>query len=132
MPRLAPLLVLLLWEITELDAVTSDLCYLTPQFGNIGTRKFFEECEEIGEIFFLCFIIENISIFLGKFTKVPKPLTDSTSAFGVHSVICCPDHQPDPADAEAEENNYEEEYDSDYDYSSYDFIPPSKPPLVCS
>jgi len=117
MPRLVPLLLLLLlllWEITAADQpVSSDLCYLTPRLGNIGTRKFLEECEEIG-----------------KFTTVPKPLTGATSAFGVHSVLCCPDQEPDPADVEAEEYNYDEYYDSGYDDSSYDFIEPSPPPTM--
>ena len=81
--------------------------------------------------YFSYFIIENISTFLGKFTKVPKPLSDATSAFGVHSVVCCPDHQPDPADIEAEEEEEEYNYDdSGYDYN-YDFIEPSPPPKVC-
>ena len=83
--------------------------------------------------YFSYFIIENISTFLGKFTKVPKPLSDATSAFGVHSVVCCPDHQPDPADVEPEEEEYnydDSDYDSGYDYD-YDFIAPSPPPKVC-
>ena len=85
--------------------------------------------------YFSYFIIENISTFLGKFTKVPKPLSDATSAFGVHSVVCCPDHQPDPADVEPEEEEEEYNYDdSDYDLGddyNYDFIAPSPPPMVC-
>ena len=74
----------------------------------------------------LLFIAESIAIFLERFTKVPKPLTDSASSFGVHSVICCPDHFTDPADLELEE-----EYDPDYEYNSnYDFVKPTPPPMV--
>jgi len=112
MLRLAALL-LLLWApglLSQSDFEFSvDQCYLTPDLGNIGTRKFLEECEEIG-----------------RFTKVPKPLTDSASSFGVHSVICCPDHFTDPADLELEE-----EYDPDYEYNSnYDFVKPTPPPMM--
>ena len=54
MLRLAALLLLLLWETTG-DASQSgfefsvDQCFLTPNLGNVGTRKFLEECEDIGE-----------------------------------------------------------------------------------
>ena len=71
-----------------------------------------------------------------RFTTVPKPLTDSTSAFGVHSVICCPDQNIDPAALqEEEEYNYDSEYDAGdfYDYGgapTYDFLEPSPPPTV--
>ena len=33
-------------------------------------------------------------MFLERFRKVPKPLTDITSAFGVHPVVCCPEKIP--------------------------------------
>merc|ERR1711874_237686 len=111
MPRLPTLLLLLLlWVIS---AESSEECYLTPSLGNIGTRTFLEECEDIG-----------------RFTKVPKPLTDATSAFGVHSVICCPDHHSDPGDVglqEEEEEYYDTEY-SDYDFG--DYVAPSPPPTM--
>ena len=135
MARLAPLLLLLLGEITaaasqgvEFDAVSSEQCFLTPDLGNIGTRKFLEECEEIGERFPLHFMFYDISIFLGRFTKLPKPLTDSTSAFGVHPVICCPDHQSEDEEY-IYDPDYDPEYDSDYDYN-FDFVAPSPPPTV--
>ena len=110
MPRLATLLLLiLLWQIS---AEASEECYLTPSLGNVGTRTFLEECEDVG-----------------RFTRVPKPLTDATSAFGVHSVICCPDHHSDPGDVGLqEEEYYDPEYDSDYDFG--DYIAPSPPPTV--
>merc|ERR1711874_579701 len=104
MLRLTTLLLLLLREMNtaasqqEFDA---DQCFLSAGLG-YGTRKFLEDCEEIE-----------------RFTTVPKPLTDSTSAFGVHSVICCPDQNIDPAALqEEEEYNYDSEYDSGdfYDY----------------
>ena len=77
----------------------------------------------------LYFIGESIAIFLGRFTTVPKPLTDSASSFGVHSVICCPDHYIDPADLELEGGS-EYNYDySEYD-SNYDFVKPTPPPMV--
>ena len=54
MLRLAALL-LLLWETTGASPsdfeFSVDQCYLTLDLGNIGTRKFLEECEEIGESF---------------------------------------------------------------------------------
>ena len=57
MLRLAALL-LLLWETrgaSQSDFEFSvDQCYLTPELGNVGTRKFLEECEEIGKsVFFI-------------------------------------------------------------------------------
>ena len=68
MHPLATLLVLLLWEITaasqsEFDAFSSDQCFLTPNLGNIGTRKFLEECEEIGEIFFFILSLKTFQYF---------------------------------------------------------------------
>ena len=73
---------------------------------------------------------ESIAIFLGRFTTVPKPLTDSSSSFGVHSVICCPDHHPDLADLGPEEEYDDYNYD-DLEYNSdYDFVKPSPPPMV--
>ena len=58
MLRLAALLLLLLlWApglLSQSDFEFSvDQCYLTPDLGNIGTRKFLEECEEIGESFYI-------------------------------------------------------------------------------
>ena len=62
MLRLAALLLLLLlWApglLSQSDFEFSvDQCYLTPDLGNIGTRKFLEECEEIGDSFFLYYIL---------------------------------------------------------------------------
>merc|ERR1711953_638133 len=58
---------------TDFTVLGPDLCYLTPKLGSTGTRKFLEECEG-----------------LDRFTTVPMPLTDVSSAFGVHPVVCCP------------------------------------------
>ena len=84
------------------DVAGPEPCFLTPKLGGRGIRSFLEECAGLGKLKSGCcksrpVNITLTSIYSERFTTVPKPLTDTSNAFGVHPVVCCPEPLPDSA-----------------------------------